>query len=333
MGAMETVKADYPPVRRMHYTPFQWALIVLYGFSVLWSVEFVHSSSQYIIAWVAQRWYFTPYAEVSGRLVKKGKPRCALFQGFYNLLRYHLGTVVVGSLVIFFLRPLRIVLGICKGPASDDSDNANPASNCLGACCRLFQEPEYILGFDKNAYIEVSVNSGCIFDSARKSRMTMSHGIQFSSTVLNSVQFIFQIGGVGLSTAVGTCASFLALTDLHAFDAPPSRYFVFDKSVVVYTTMAFSFYVGCAFMVLFDTVSDALFYCYILDVTALGEEEEQDGWLGCVAAPSIPGWLLWGESDDDDDLDGEPGRVVYAPTQLQKFMENHGVHTEPDRPD
>merc|ERR1719188_157873 len=78
--------------RTIDWTTKQEAFMVFYVYIFFWVMEMTSAASQYVLAWTAQMWYFTPY--VNGR--KDGKLHCGVIQGYFNLLRYHLGTIALG---------------------------------------------------------------------------------------------------------------------------------------------------------------------------------------------------------------------------------------------
>merc|ERR1719195_760808 len=67
----------------------------------LWLLQFCRALSQYTLIWTAQLWYFTPK--------KTALRNCCIFRGYGNALRFHSGTLVLGSLLC--------ALNQCLGPA------------------------------------------------------------------------------------------------------------------------------------------------------------------------------------------------------------------------
>lgn len=303
--------------------PQQSAYIGFYVFVMLWVLEYINSSSQYILAWVAKSWYFTPYDQNG---IKRTAPQCAIFQGMFNLIRYHLGTIALGSLLISLLRPFRIVAKLFV-----DLAVCNPASACLAAaceCCILGCE-NYFTFLNKNTYIDMAIYSTPFFEAARNAHIMVT-GYFSNVFVLNGVQFIFQLGGCGVCTALGFCLSYLVVEWVPIYSDPESPHYINDRSYVVYAATIISLLVGIAYMVVFDVVTDTMFYCYVIDEHYLEKEDDQFNgmdddwgslWKYIMAA-------LLGEDDEDEELgkDGLPSRPVYAPDVLREFMTAHGKH-------
>jgi hypothetical protein len=304
--------------------PQQWEYLVFYVLVMLWAIEYINSSSQYVIAWVVKSWYFTPYEKG----IKRRAPRFAIFQGIVNLMRYHLGTIAMGSLIISFLRPFRIVANLCL-----DLTVSNPVSACMSAACQccILACGNYSMFLTKNTYIDVAIYSTPFREAARNAHI-MTTGYFSNVFALNSVQCVFQIGGCGACAALGAVVSYAIVEYVPMYGDDQSPTYINDKSCVVYAAAIISLAVGMSFMVVFDIVTDTMFYCYVIDEHYLEEENEKYNSTDDYDWNSL--WkfmrvMLLGEEDDEDEEvgnDGLPKRPVYAPDVLRDFMVANGVH-------
>merc|ERR1711870_221276 len=119
----------------------------------VWLNEFITCLSQFTLSWATERWYFTPSVNVKRKVVFG-----AIFRAYRDVLRYHLGTLALGAMILAVARPLRIVLGGASqvlsrfGPALGDS--------FMHACAYLtVAYQDYIEFWDKSAFMDVALTS------------------------------------------------------------------------------------------------------------------------------------------------------------------------------
>ena len=67
-------------------------------FCLLWTINFIIAIGVMVIAVACSSWYFTPSHE---RKIKYGSSH--IFISYYIVLRYHLGSLAFGSLIIAFI--------------------------------------------------------------------------------------------------------------------------------------------------------------------------------------------------------------------------------------
>jgi choline transporter-like protein 2/4/5 len=72
----------------------------LFGF--FWGVFFLSALDQIVLAGAFASWYWT--------LNKKDTPKLPLTRSFYRAIRYHLGTLAFGSLIIAIIRMIRVMI-------------------------------------------------------------------------------------------------------------------------------------------------------------------------------------------------------------------------------
>lgn len=241
--------------RSFTYKPVEIVFIVSYCFISLWLLEFSTALSQYVLAWVAQRWYFCPY--VDG--VKVGKPRCPVIRGLCNALGFHFGTLAKGSLLMTFFRGLKYLL---KPFHAATRDQENPFGQCVSNSCScvLYCFEHFLQFLSHSVYMDVAVTSGNYCDSAGRALDTFELEVP-AVTVLHGAQMVFQLGGTGVVTTVATFATIFTVQATPRFGDGGPQY-VSSMLPVGLTAAILSFIISNTFMLVFDIVGETILFCF-----------------------------------------------------------------------
>lgn len=159
----------------------EYKIILSYHiFALLWVSQFIIASGNFVISGTVVSWYFTHTGK------EKGAPREGFFRSMYTYIRYHMGTVAFGSLIIAIVQAIRIVLEYIQRQYGPNAGRVGRfILRCL-ACCMWCLEKclKYI---NKNAYIITNLH-GYPFCSAAWTA--------FNDLLSNSL-LVFAINGVG----------------------------------------------------------------------------------------------------------------------------------------
>jgi solute carrier family 44 protein 1 (choline transporter-like protein) len=93
-------------------------------FGLFWFVQFCTGCQHMIIAGAVAKWFFTR------NKIDLGYP---IFRSFYNLVRYHLGTVAMGSLIIALVQLVRTILAAIQYQVKG---HENAVSKCVFRTCQ-----------------------------------------------------------------------------------------------------------------------------------------------------------------------------------------------------
>lgn len=115
-------------------------------FGLLWGSQFILASEQLIIASAVAMWYFS----------RDGGPRGAWCQGVYRLVRYHLGSVALGSLIIALIQLARFILEYVQRKCGNTQSTVVKVLLKILACC-LWCFEKCMKFINKNAYIEIAI--------------------------------------------------------------------------------------------------------------------------------------------------------------------------------
>ena len=116
--------------------------------ALVWIVAFFISVIQFIVAATAAQWYFSYNNDQGGS--------GSVCKSFYWVVRYHLGSLGFGSLILTLVVFVRFIFEYMKQKVLENK-TTNTCTKCLLCCasCCLRCIGEFILYMTKNAYIQV----------------------------------------------------------------------------------------------------------------------------------------------------------------------------------
>jgi len=242
--------------RTFTYTEDQLQLLAYYLLMMFWLWELVTATSQFVLAYAVQRWYFTPYGEDGG---KDGLVFCPIARGYGVAFLFHLGSFAFGSFLVAVTRLLRVIMSFIAKQARDQGNAVGAAAaSCCTCCLTCFQKTIEFL--NKNAYIDIAVNSNGFCHGARNALWTIAHNLP-AIGILNGATWIIQLACIGSITSFSTWMVYLGLTQLDYFNNPTSKNYVQDKIPALIAAGFISFAVAFSFMNVFDMVADTILYC------------------------------------------------------------------------
>jgi len=277
----------------------------------IWILATRKHAVAYMCTWMTQMWYFTPY--VDGR--KQNKVPGALWKAHHNMIRYHLGTVALGSLLRLLLFPWGLAIMACAAPAADGQQNA--VAQCLGSCCCccIACYKSIRIYTSQLAYMDVALTSSGFCAAARRADALASESSGGSSIAwLKKGTHVF-FGFSGNAFMAGVCAFSAYLVDRYL--VPP--FTTYDKDdderfddicKVAAASGILGFFVGLCFTEIVETLGLTIEYCVALDgrrrANVSRAREEYRG------APQN----TYGQFFRSDSFTQEPP-VAYAPELLQ----------------
>jgi solute carrier family 44 (choline transporter-like protein), member 1 len=124
----------------------------------IWFTQFILGCQHFVIGGTISKWYFAR---------NKTKLHSPIFTTFNHLVRFHLGSVCMGSMLITLVKILQMIV---KAIQKQANESQNPAAICLAACIaylvQLLEELlQYLL---RNAYIIVAKDGTPLIESGRK---------------------------------------------------------------------------------------------------------------------------------------------------------------------
>ncbi|KAM3966834.1 choline transporter-like 2 isoform 2-T2 [Aphomia sociella] len=167
-------------------------LVNLLGF--FWVMFFISGVSDMMLASTFSTWYWT--------FTKRNLPFFTLTSGIYRTIRYHLGTVAFGALIIAIVRVIRVILEWIDQKIKKFD---NPFTRCILCCCKCFFWclENFLKFINKNAYIMCAVHGTNFCTSARDAFSLLMRNI-IRVVVLDKVtDFIFFLSKLLISIGIG----------------------------------------------------------------------------------------------------------------------------------
>ena len=207
--------------------------------------------------------YTTELWVFAGGLTKRGghAPFCSIVRGYFVCIRYHLGTMVIGGVVVGCVQPIRLSFALLAGLVQFDRNSVGIVSSlcdCMVSVYRNHLEP-----WCRNAYMDVALNSRSFYESAWHVSWVNA---KFMSAVniLNGATSLFQLAGLGAITSMGHLQTCVIIKYYPGFEDPYSPDYVQNPFLLGIFGAGVAFTMAFPFMMLFDTVSDTVLFAYIV---------------------------------------------------------------------
>ncbi|XP_021924894.1 choline transporter-like protein 1 isoform X2 [Zootermopsis nevadensis] len=231
--------ASYEKDQTMKVT--QWYNLL----GLFWFIQFCTGCQHMIIAGAVGKWFFTRNKNNLGFPVSKS---------FFNLVRYHLGTVAMGSLFIALVQLARTILAAIQ---SQLKGHENAVSRCLFRTCQccLYCFEKILKYLSRNAYIETAVFGYSFCRGGQEAfRHLASNALRVAA--INSVgDFVLFLGKALVVVAT-------ILIGITMFDDKTGI-----RHVWVPLTLAgiFAYLVAHCFITVYEMAIDTIFLCFCED--------------------------------------------------------------------
>jgi len=299
--------------KRMEWNDWELAAIGFNIFMFFWTQEMVDNMSQYVIAWTTQMWYFTP--SVNGQK-SDAKKSCLIFKGYGNVVRYHLGTIAIGSFLLAVLRPIRIVTHLVARLAEKQGGTVQEICSCCIVCFH-----KYLIYINRSAYMDVAVSSSDFFVASQRSVDILTKEVP-EIKQLNGAQLIFQISGTWMITYVCGWLTLLSTNSMTKFTHQDSPQYIDNTNLVAVLAGGLAFFISTCFMNVFDTVGETILYCFAseqrrrknLDKHRVAYATGGNNYVAVSTMTNVWNFFFGSDSEDED------GHVEYAPRMLQQVI-------------
>jgi len=241
--------------------------MALHCFGALWNIQFLIYFGYLTIAMAVAQWYFTPQA-------RRKSLDSPILSAVCCALRFHVGTVAFGALVIALVRSVRAVLTYVGKKAS--SQNPNALQKCVFCCiqCCLKCLECCLDKVSKNAFIWTAIWGGSFCPSACAAFALLWRNLSRVAAV--NVVGAYLIGLGKLTVALVNCGAFV----LVFINVDKYRHSLSSPVVPCICIFVLSYFITSLFMVIFETVVDTTFLCFLVDC------EHNTGGL-MMASPSL----------------------------------------------
>ncbi|KAM9947507.1 hypothetical protein ACTFIT_000831 [Dictyostelium discoideum] len=219
---------------------------IYHFFGYLWTFAFILALNQTTIAGAISSWYWVQD--------KKDTPFFPVWSSFFRVIRYHLGSIALGSLILAIVQFIRWVLRFLekkfKGKEAYLARFIVRCLNCIFGCFERF-----IKFLDKNAYIMVSIYGYSFCQGAKRGfQLVLTNILRVAAVNLVS-SFLMFLGRVFITAAtVGISLYLLKEHENLSFYIIP---------VILIGFIAFAISTG--FMSVYDMSIDTMLLCFCED--------------------------------------------------------------------
>ena len=246
-----------------------WGWLALLGLTGVWTLCFIRHVQHCAVAGALSSWYFADGERWHGLGI-------GLVVGTLGrVLGRHTGSVAAGSLLITLLQAVRIfVIVVMKRlkACAGDSSVARLACCCVQCCLGCVERcVRYI---SRNAYVVMMVK-GTSFCGAATEALSLLTKHMMKVAVLRSVGWSFLVlGKLFVTGAAAGTGALVLLTQ------PPWSDELFSIFPAVLAISLGAWFVGSAFMGVYNMAIDTVFLCYTIDLErarVAGELEQAAG--------------------------------------------------------
>ena len=186
-------------------------------FFFLWSFGFFNAVGFLILSLCTVFWYWSKPGD------DKEPPFFAPLVGAKITLRYHLGTLALGSFIVALIQTIRVVVAFIEQRLKQAGENSD-ATKCAFKCihCFLAYFERVVKFINKNAYISCALKGDNFIAGARRG-VALLLANAFSVAALNIVSEYVLIFGKILITCLTTLIGYFILNSLASADNPTNE--------------------------------------------------------------------------------------------------------------
>ncbi len=247
--SMKCVFSRYGPGSLEHW--FQ----VYNIFGLIWLLFFIEALSEMVMAGVFASWYWT--FDKANDL-----PSRPVSSSLYRTCRYHLGSLAFGSLVLAFVRFIRLLIEAAEAKLKKYSKDyaAARALLCLCKCCFLCLE-SCIKFLSRNAYIMTAIYGQSFCTASAHSFGLLSRNLVRVVILDKVTDFILFIGKLIVTCLATLTAVLLLSTVTSSWD-----YHLNYQPVPIVLAVLGSFFIATCFSSIYAMAVDTIFLCVLEDL-------------------------------------------------------------------
>ncbi|XP_019877096.2 choline transporter-like 1 [Aethina tumida] len=215
----------------------------IYFIGLIWTSEFIMACQQMVIAGAVAHWYYR----------HKYKDNSHLSYAICKLIKYHLGSVALGSLIITIVKVPRLILMYIHERLRRNKDKGSECATCGLRCCIccFWCLEKFLRYLNHNAYTVIAIDGSNFCKAAGTAfEVLTSHALQVA-TINGLGDFILFLGKCFVTAVTGSAglAWFRRHDDLHFYAAP---------TLIV---CIFAFFVAHCVLSLYEMVLDTVYLC------------------------------------------------------------------------
>ncbi|KAF2901064.1 hypothetical protein ILUMI_05120 [Ignelater luminosus] len=215
----------------------------LYFIGLIWTSEFIMACQQMVIAGAVAHWYYRHKYQNDSHVT----------YAICKLIKYHLGSVALGSLLITIFKIPRLIMTYLHAKLQGRKDKGSECAKCTLKCCIccFYCLERFIRYLNHNAYTVIAID-GSNFCSAAKTAFEVltSHALQVA-TINGIGDLILFLGKCFVTAVTGSIG-------LYFFRSNPKLEFYAVPTLLV---CIFAFFVAHCILSLYEMVLDTVYLC------------------------------------------------------------------------
>ncbi|KAK6180571.1 hypothetical protein SNE40_012702 [Patella caerulea] len=220
-------------------------LMAYYVLGFLWIMEFIVGCERMLISGAVVRWYFTR---------NKDDLNWPISKSYKTMIRYHLGSIALGSLLIALVQFVRLIVSFIDGRLRGKENPVAQVLLKMLSCC-LWCFEKFLKFLNANAYIEIAIH-GYSFCKAAKSAMSVIIKNVLRVAAVNCVgDFLLFVGKAGTVAIV-------AVVGIEMFRDRVDINYVWLPITVA---CIISYLLSSCFLSVYEMTIDAIFICFVED--------------------------------------------------------------------
>ncbi|XP_041359407.1 choline transporter-like protein 1 isoform X2 [Gigantopelta aegis] len=212
---------------------------------LIWITQFITGCERLAVSGAVAEWFFTR---------NKNELSWPIAVSIKRLIRYHLGSVALGSLLVAIVSLIRHTLSFIEGRLSGASNMiAKFFLKCMGCCLWCFEK--FLKFLNSNAYIQIAIN-GYNFCKAAKQAFLL---------IVSNALRVAAINFVGDFVLFLTKASIVAVVAVVGIQVFKNEDGINYTWLPITLACIFSYLVANSFLGVYEKAIDAIFVCFVED--------------------------------------------------------------------
>ncbi|KAF5295092.1 hypothetical protein FQA39_LY13243 [Lamprigera yunnana] len=236
---------DLKKFTEIHYVDPLWVKYMwwVYIIGLIWTSEFIMACQQMVIAGSVAHWYYR----------QKYTNGSHVTYAVCKLLKYHLGSVALGSLLITIFKIPRLILTYLHAKLQASKDKGSECAKCSLKCCIccFYCLEKFIRYINHNAYTVIAIDGTNFCSSAATAFQVLTSHILQVATINSIGDFILFLGKVFVTAFTGCIG-------LYFFRSNPNLTFFAAPTIIV---CIFSFFIAHCILSLYEMVLDTIYLC------------------------------------------------------------------------
>ncbi|XP_042214681.1 choline transporter-like 2 isoform X3 [Homarus americanus] len=224
-------------------------------FALFWSMFFVSAFGEMVLAGTFASWYWA--------FNKSHVPTLAVTESFGRTIRYHIGTLAFGSLIIAIVRMIRVIMEYIDHKIREKTDSK--IIRCLMCCCRccLWCLEKFLKFINRNAYVYCAIYGKNFCVSAKNAFSLIMRNIARVVVLDKVTDFLLFIGKMVVVGIIGVASFFIFSGEVKIMKGylPEMNYYLTPVIIITIGT----FFIATAFFSVYAMAVDTLFLCFLVD--------------------------------------------------------------------